>query len=151
MFMIPKKTITWIAVVNGRQAHFYTKGPEKRLGDLNHTLTALPVRTTNEARKSLGRVHDRFGPARHIAEPHTEDKEQERHLFAQQVADYLQASLAEKQYDRLIMVAPPKTLGVLRKLLSAPVKGVIALELDKDFIHLSPEQIQKHLEKIVYV
>lgn len=147
--MPKRQTITWVAAIDGEKAHFFTKGAERRLNDLNHTLTARPIRTNNETRRVMGRVHDRIGSARHIVEPHMDDRTQEKRVFAEEVAEYLEGSLAKQKYNRLIVVAPPKLLGVLRKALNKPVKNTIVLELDKDFAHLSPEQIQEHLEKIM--
>jgi len=146
------KTITWVAAIDGKRAHFYTKGEERRLGDLNHTLTARPIRIdVSGGRRDLGRVHERIGSARHIVEPRTSERVLEREAFVREVAHYLDDALAQGKYTRLIISAPPKVLGFLRKELSKRVKDVIALELDKDLMQLTPAQLQKHLEKIVYV
>ena len=150
--MIKKKTITWTAVIDGKNAHFYTKGPERRLGDLNHTLTAYPIRDDPSAgKRELGRVKDRIASGRHIIEPRTSDKTEQNKQFVKEVAKYLEKALEKEEYNRLVVIAPPKILGFLRKLLSQFVKDVIALELDKDFANLTPQQIQEHLEKLVYI
>jgi protein required for attachment to host cells len=147
-----EKTITWVAVIDSNNAHFYGKGPELCLGDLNHTLTARPIRDDpSVGRRELGRVHDRVGDKRHIIEPHTDDKTQKDKQFTKEVATYLESALQEQKYNRLVVIAPPKILGILRKLLNQSVKDVIVLELDKELTHLTPPQIQEHLEKIVHI
>ncbi|MCB2081681.1 MAG: host attachment protein [Rickettsiales bacterium] len=151
--MRQKKTITWIAAIDGKHAHFYTKDESHRLGNLNHTLTAQPIRTDEPTgRHELGRVHDRVGGGgRHIVEPHTSDRTLERKAFMREVAKYLDKALARGEYNRLVVAAPPKILGFLREALSKPVKDVIALELDKDLMQLTPAQVQKKKKKVVYV
>lgn len=150
---MPKKhTITWTAVLDSKQAHFYSKGPEAKLGELNHTLTARPIRTDQPSgRGNLGRSFDRVGGGRHAIEPHTSDRTQQRQGFMHEVADYLHHAKEKGEYDRLVLVAPPKVLGILRKELSKPVRDVLALEVDKDFMHLTPQQIQAQLEQVVYI
>lgn len=138
--------------MDGKSAHFYTKGPEPRLGELNYTLTARPLRTDpSQGRRELGRVRDRNGSGRHIIEPHTSDRTLERKAFMHYVAEYLDEALAKEEYNRLVVAAPPKILGFLRKALSKPVKDAIALELDKDLMQMRPQQLQEQLEKIVHI
>lgn len=105
-----EKKITRVAVLDSREAHYFTKGSDNRLAKLSHTLKAIPSRTNIESRKALVRLH-----------------------------------------DRLVLVAPPKTLGVLRKTLSKSLKDIIALELDKNFIKLAPHEIQKQLEDVIFI
>ena len=150
--MIGRKTLTWVATVDGQHAHFYTKGEEHRLGDLNYTLTARPIRTDVPAsRHALGRVYDRHGNGRHIIEPHTSDRAQGDKAFVDRVAAYLDKARANGEFTRLIISAPPGIIGLLRDTLSKEVKDTIALELDKDLMQCTPAQIQHYLEKIIYV
>ncbi|MDB2414209.1 host attachment protein [Rickettsiales bacterium] len=147
-----RKIITWIAVIDSKHARFYTRNEDHHLGELNHTLTAKLIRTDEPTgRRELGRTYDSVGGARHIIEPHTSDRTLSRKAFMHEVADHLDKALEEKEYNRLVVAAPPKVLGFLRKALSKEVKDIIALELDKDLMELTPEQIQEHLNKIVHV
>ena len=174
------KNITWTAVIDGRNAHFYTKQPEFRLKqynykltakpkndnrdlglvedritnyklDLSYSLTAKPINENEENKSNLGRVHDRMGEGKHIMEPPTSEEDKNNESFAREVKEFLEDSLERGRYNRLIVVASPKILSLLRKMLSKPVRDSVALELDKDFTHLTPKQIQENLEKIVHI
>jgi protein required for attachment to host cells len=50
---------------------------------------------------------------------------------------------------RLILVAPPGFLGVLRSELSDRVRGRIAALVEKDYLHLDPLQARERLEEQV--
>ncbi|MDB2414164.1 host attachment protein [Rickettsiales bacterium] len=150
--MNKKKRITWIAVMDGKHSNFYTMMTEHHLGDLHHTLSAKPIRTDEPTgRGELGRTYDSAGGARHIIEPHTSDRTLERKQFMREVAEYLKDKLDKEEYHRLIITAPPKILGFLRKELSKTVKDVIALEIDKDLVEFHPKEIQEYLEKIIHI
>ncbi len=146
--MKAKKYITWVAVLDGRKALLLTKSTSNRLEILDHAFTAEPIRTNTETHNTLGRSFSssRAG-VRHIIEPHTDEQTQEKQEFIKEISEYLESSLWE--YDRLILAAPPKALGYLRKILSKEVKDKVILELDNDFVRLAPHQIQQHLEKLI--
>ena len=69
-----------------------------------------------------------------------------RHILdSAQLIKYLDLErlFADHTYKHLIIIAPAKVLGYIRTHLSKSVKEMVALEIDKDFIHESPEHIQK--------
>ncbi|MBN4663854.1 host attachment protein, partial [Escherichia coli] len=49
------------------------------------------------------------------------------------------------RYERLILLAAPRCLGLLRKVLSPAVSALIHRELDKDLIHESHEELAARL------
>jgi protein required for attachment to host cells len=56
-----------------------------------------------------------------------------RHLrFAQEVADAINAEAAEREFDRLAVVAPARVLGAIRQRLSATANARLAKTLAKD-------------------
>lgn len=65
--------------------------------------------------------------------------------FAREVVAYLDRSRQEHRFDKLILVAPPLFLGVLRQQLSNTLKKLVALEIDKDYTKLKTEEIRAHL------
>jgi protein required for attachment to host cells len=64
-------------------------------------------------------------------------------LFAKEVARRIDADRAQNQFDRLVIVAGPKMLGLLRQSLPSPTQSLIAGEVAKDIIHQGPEVIMK--------
>ena len=45
----------------------------------------------------------------------------------------------------MIIVAPPRALGVLRPAYSHTLKGAVRAEVDKDFVKMPVHEIEKHL------
>jgi protein required for attachment to host cells len=45
----------------------------------------------------------------------------------------------------LIVIAPPRALGVLRQAYSANLRHALRTELDKDLVHFPVYEIEKHL------
>jgi protein required for attachment to host cells len=45
----------------------------------------------------------------------------------------------------LIVIAPPRALGVLRQAFSAAVRSAIRAEIDKDYVKMPVYEIEKHL------
>jgi protein required for attachment to host cells len=149
---MPHKATTWVALVDGHQACFYTKDDNNRLSEAHSGLTLDSV-NAREFRDSgdLGRVHDRMGAGRHKMEPSTSLKTKERQNFTQEVADFLEQALQRGDFERLVLASPPQTLGLLREQLSQNVKNTIVLELDKDLIQYRPDQLQDYLENEVHL
>ncbi|MCK5168087.1 MAG: host attachment protein, partial [Rhodospirillaceae bacterium] len=52
-------------------------------------------------------------------------------------------------FDALVLVAPAKTLGELRKKLNPNVKGKVTAELDKDLTHLNLHDLGPHLTDVI--
>ena len=59
------------------------------------------------------RVYESHGATRHGVEPKSDPHRELKRDFAQDIADVLDEDLSHKRFDRLIIVAPPMTLGDL--------------------------------------
>ena len=144
------KGATWIAVLDSKTALFFERKAHQGITMLPDNLTAVPIRTNKPAgRSDLGRVHDRMGNARHTLEPHTSERTQERTAFMCKVAEYLQLAYSKGKFDHLILVAPPKLLGLLRKVLASAVSESVSLEITKDLHYLHTNELRDHLEKLI--
>ncbi len=77
------------------------------------------------------------------------EKEAER--FADELAEALETARAEGRFDRLIIVAPPPFLGLLRKELTPETAERVDAELDRDLTRVPPhellEEVRRRLEK----
>ncbi len=62
---------------------------------------------------------------------------QEAQLFARRVAKLLEEARNRQRFDELVVIAPPRFLGLLRKALPQSVCSVVTRELDKDYRQLS--------------
>jgi protein required for attachment to host cells len=71
----------------------------------------------------------------------------EEDRFAAEVADILKRRALDHRYDKLIVVAPPRTLGELRKHYHKEVESRLVGELDKDLTGHPLPEIEAALSK----
>lgn len=102
--------------------------------------------TTDKA----GRMHaSGANGARSAMQSPTSPKEVEAEHFAHELAEALHAGHGQQSYKRIVLVAPPHFLGLLRKTLNATVSKLIGASADKDYMHLSEKDIHMHLDALV--
>lgn len=66
------------------------------------------------------------------------------------LADWLGLVTKDNSFDHLILVAPPKLLGDMRKILPHAVQTRIVAEINKDLAGFNAEALRKELDKIVW-
>ncbi|WP_161810413.1 host attachment protein [Steroidobacter agaridevorans] len=64
-------------------------------------------------------------------------------LFAKEVARKIETDRARNEFDRLVLMAGPKMLGLLRQSLSSPTQSMLAGEISKDILRQGPDVILK--------
>jgi len=92
-----------------------------------------------------GRSFDSSGQGRHAMGKKTDPKEQAAIRFAKDLAAMLEKNRQTKAYAKLIIIAAPHFLGLLRKELSKDVAEHVTLEVDKDLTMQDPQKIREHL------
>ncbi|MFI4998833.1 MAG: host attachment protein [Reyranellales bacterium] len=133
----PKLQTTWIVVADGARARFFTPG-----ADAKKLVSALPADIfAPEARghasdlksdkPGRGYSSSRSG-ARHALEPPHDYHKLEKHKFSAELAKVLEGACERREFDRLVLVAPHRSLGELRTLLSDRVKRLVGQEIAKD-------------------
>lgn len=73
--------------------------------------------------------------------------EHSAHAFAKEIARYLDKARVERRYDQLVLVAPPKFLGALRKELHKEVAKLVADERPKDLAGFNAREIERRFAK----
>lgn len=139
----------WIIVADDGVAKIF----RKQDGHLEHIGEALPeITEQGEVRnKGLGRIASGAGSTiRQKFEPHMESSRQQALCFVYDFMDWLDRAEEMDVFDRLVIVAAPRTLGDLRAVMSKPVQGRIAAEIDKDLTHLSETALREALDKILW-
>lgn len=144
-------TRLWIVVADQEKAKIFRKVIAEGI-ELIATASAgsdeKDVRLPNE---SYGRMHvQQLGKARHSMDPHKDKARKGPLKFVHKLATWLEEAEGEDAFDRLVLIAAPKTLGELRPLLSDRVYNRVITELDKDLASMSDAQIREHLDTIVW-
>ena len=132
----------WALVANGERALFLENegtpdAPKMVLrrklegGEADMELVDKPGRMQDTGRQQLSAMeltdHDRLA----------------RERFAQEVAQVLNATVDKQEIRRLVIVAPPQTLAVLRDEVSDATRAATLVEVDKDYIQHSLDKVGK--------
>lgn len=75
----------------------------------------------------------------------TDWHDQSEHTFLTQLAHRLDQAVAAGKTKSLIVVAPPRALGMLRPAYSHALKGAVRAEIDKDLVKMPVHEIEKRL------
>src|SRR5690606_39531091 len=68
-------------------------------------------------------------------------------MFARDIARYLDKARIDRRYDKLILVAPPKFLGALRKHLDKDVARMVVEEIPKDVSALKTHDLTAYFRR----
>jgi protein required for attachment to host cells len=90
------------------------------------------------------------GGPRTALDPRTWPKEAEAERFAQQLGSYLQDAIARRQFDYLVLVAPPHFLGTLKAALGRQAARHLRATVDKDLSTLDAAELRRRLVDAVF-
>ena len=139
---------TWILLADAASARLYLSG--ERPGDwtllreLEHPESRM--RTSELLSDKPGRVKQSTG-SRAALEAPTPRKKVEAERFARELAKVLDEGVVSGACERLVLVAPPAFLGVLRDKLPRRVAERVSDVIEKDYLHLDQPTLRKRLEK----
>ncbi|HKE96908.1 MAG TPA: host attachment protein [Povalibacter sp.] len=63
-------------------------------------------------------------------------------LFAHHVATQIDEARKRNEFEKLVIVAGPRMLGLIREGLSVPCRALVVAEVDKDLSHLDMQAIR---------
>jgi protein required for attachment to host cells len=75
----------------------------------------------------------------------TDFHEQEEQRFLAQLAERLHKAVLGGEMQALIVVAPPRAIGVLRREFSDHVRGAVQAEVERDYLKMPVDEIARHL------
>jgi protein required for attachment to host cells len=136
----------WVIVCDGKKALVLENaGDEKFLNLKTREVFDHPDAKTSEiGTDAPGRSYSSVGHGRSAVEQadyHTQGEER----FLQKLAAHLDAAVKAGQIKSLVIVAPPRALGVLRPAYSHDLRKALQAEVDKDFVKMPVHEIEKHL------
>lgn len=98
-----------------------------------------------------GRTFDSVGEGRHGKEPHTDPRDVEKQHFVHSVVTYLDKAAKQGRFDRLILIAPPEPLGLLRSDLSDSCVARLIDGVGKDLTKLPVKDLETALGPVFAV
>lgn len=91
-----------------------------------------------------GRTFNSIGNGRSAMEqPDWHDQQEQR--FLAKLAARLDRAVLGGETPSLIVVAPPRAIGVLRRAFTTHVRQAIRAEVEKDFVKMPVDEIKRHL------
>lgn len=149
-----KPTHTWVLAANAGRAVIMSTEPARKHRRW-HLVQSFEHPESREMNAELetdrpGRTMQ-GGTERHAGLEHTSPKETEARRFAHELAAALLEGRRTAQFDQLVLTAAPRFLGLLRAELAPQVLECVTTSVDKDYTHLSPDQLQDQLAGFVGV
>jgi protein required for attachment to host cells len=140
-------TDIWVLVADSSEARIYAarhrRSPLELVTTMQHEASRIHPRDLGT--DVPGRVHDRFGPARHSLNGSQQVKLEERQRFAREIAAHLGEAHRQKKFAQLVVMAGPAFLGVLRESFGKALAATVVAEVPKDLVAHDPAAIQEHL------
>lgn len=153
--------MTWLVVADGEAATIYVRERAERRVPLRAKQEATrehftatvewqlrPLRTARaesleayDTQRHAGRSFEGAGQHRHHAGEVVPLQQQLARRFMDELAEKLNQAFRDGEFNRLVLTAPPKSLGELRAKLDAPVQAAIVAELPKNLSHETPETL----------
>ncbi|MEA2903927.1 MAG: hypothetical protein QOI12_1314 [Alphaproteobacteria bacterium] len=136
----------WVVVCDGKKALVLENAGDAKFLDLRtKEVHEHPDPKTHElGTDAPGRSFSSVGTSRSAMEQ-TDWHDQEEQRFLKKLAGRLDAEVIAGNVKSLILVAPPRALGVLRQAYSQHVRHALRAEIEKDFVKMPVHEIEKHL------
>ena len=136
----------WIIVCDATKALFLRNAGDERQSDLR-LVERLEApgrgRTSDQGTDRPGRLQNRSAPASAIEQ--TDWHRQEKDAFAMQIAGRLELLCKENPTRSIFLVASPRTLGSLRRVLHQSVVASVVAEIAKDLTKHPVHEIERLL------
>jgi len=138
-----KTAIAWIVLMDGFNLKVFQVEGLNGQRELVHAdqseFRSIPERDLIS--DAPGRVHDSHGHGRHSMEPATHAREHQKDKFIESSLGWLEAASRRNEFDRLVLVAPPKVLGKIRAALPDSIKCKVSDEIGKDLLNVPTDRL----------
>lgn len=140
----------WMLVADGRRARVLVE--QRRGANLDEPSEwAMEIGEDElyDSQDRPPRSFDRVGAGRHAMDGGRSLHEMEEEKFLKRVAERLGDAEKQKQFDHLIIAAPPRALGLLRDMLPSGAKSRIRADVSKDLLGESAHKLRERLTQML--
>lgn len=136
----------WVVVCDGAKALILQNQGDSKFPNLKtlQVFQQKDLATHEQGTDKPGRAINSVGGAR-SAVAQTDWHDQSEHDFLTRLAHYLDAAVVAGQAKSIVLVAPPRALGMIRPAYSHALRSALRAEVDKDFVKMPVHEIEKHL------
>lgn len=139
---------TWIIVSHRAGARILenTRTGLRLVSDISHDTGKLKDGEINSDRP--GRAFDRVGGGRHAMSSEEAPHDRVANGFARELAEVLRVGRHEQRFDRLVLVAEPRFLGMLRGALDHQTAELVRDAVTKDLAHVPLHELPDFLRDV---
>jgi len=143
---------TWVVVADSSAARIFTAATPTGGLDERESLAHPEGRMrAQELTSDLpGRAFDSKGKGRHAMESEVGPREHEAIAFAREIAGRIAAARSRGELDRVVLVAAPEFLGLLRDALDATTRRAVEAEFPLNLVKMTPAEIRSRLPGKLY-
>ena len=142
-----------IVVADESEAHFLTmngrRAPLQLLSKLENESARLHERDLETDRP--GRSFNRIGTGRHAMDGERSTLRQQQVLFGKRIAEELESARKDHAFDRLVLMAAPRMLGLLRDAMPDTSRSAVVAEVPRDLSHLDPKAIHDYIPRAAFI
>lgn len=142
-----KQRKKWVLVADGARGRIFSRTPAGLENAMGYDFIGENLRDSAVGRSEPGRDFESAYPGRHAYQPRTDWHQHQKELFAQELCDVLEKSDQNKEFDELILICPPKTLGEMRAHLPKSVLAKVTAEFPKDITKFTEHELLDFLER----
>jgi protein required for attachment to host cells len=140
------KTLKQTPLTGANPHHYYDEKSGHALAPvLNGLFKAESIDDYQVGHDRRGTASSSNSSAHNTYEPKGDIKTELKRRFAETLSDKLQQAYAEKLFDQLVLVAPPKMIGEFREQLTPDIQHNIVASLSKDLMHYHGQELMTHL------
>jgi len=140
-----KQRKTWVLVADGTRAGIFIKKHNKIDNVLGQDFVGENLQDRDIYMDKPGRSYESANPTRHAYTPRTDWHQYNKELFAKELCEVIEKSSAE--FDDLIIISPPKTLGDIRGHLCKQTLAKVTAEIPKDVTKLTELELVSFLDR----
>ncbi|MGV6871878.1 host attachment protein [Pseudochelatococcus sp. B33] len=146
-----KAETTWVLIADGARARIVrdlgaSRESGERPGDLVFEIDHKKLREIMSDKP--GRSFSSHGPQRSAMEYSSDPVQAQEEKFAGTLLKELERRHASGEFDRLAIIAEPRLLGVIRRILPSTLRGTIVKEVAKDLTKLPEQELREAIAEL---
>lgn len=122
--------------------------PLERVGTVDNPEAALPPREIESDRPGRGFAGAAGANHRHAYDGERASRRWRAQIdLARQIAETLDEGRVKREFDRVVLMAGPRMLGLIREALPAPTRALVWAEVPKDLAHVDEREIKDYVPR----
>lgn len=131
------RRVRWYLLANRSSASIYENDHANSFNfvqKLSFSMGRLKDRIFNLDRPGKHMMKVGKGSVTHASERGFEHSKDLAKMFAKKIANFLEINENREQFNELVIVAEPRFLGILRKMLPPKIKKLVINEIDREYM-----------------